>query len=182
MGIRVSQDYDPQTDFARYRTFDWAPHEMPTQSESLLDSPLIWERYQKAIETSLIQKGFAKSGSGQADFIVHLNWSVRKIVEVETLPDDDWEDGRRIRAFRRFETTVREYPEGTLTIDFTDAKSGGLIWRGVGVRQVTRYSEPEKSVETIEKSVAEILKAYPPKTGGQPVSGRGCSAAPAGLT
>ena len=43
-----------------------------------------------------------------------------------------------------FETVITEYDEGTLIIDFLDAGTQRLFWRGTGTRRINHSSSPAK--------------------------------------
>ena len=55
--VRVRTDYDPEVNFARYKTFDWLPQRKIKSSKSHVRS-LMEKRIQKAIEAELISKGY----------------------------------------------------------------------------------------------------------------------------
>lgn len=57
-------------------------------------------------------------------------------------------------------TSVNRYTEGTLTIDFIDAKKKELIWQGQGEGVLTKRME--KKDENIKEFVTRILEQYPP--------------------
>ena len=51
--------------------------------------------------------------------------------------------------------------EGTLFIDFIDAKTNELIWQGIGVADLV-MSTVEKKEARINEIVTKILAEYPP--------------------
>ena len=57
-----------------------------------------------------------------------------------------------------------QYEEGSLILDFVDAKSKKLIWRGSAKAQIDNVDTPEKSEKLINEAVKEILKEYPPSS------------------
>ena len=60
-------------------------------------------------------------------------------------------------------TSTYEYEEGSLILDFVDAKSKKLIWRGAAKAEVNRVNTPEKAEKLISEAVQEILKNFPPE-------------------
>ena len=173
LGVRVGQDYEPQTDFSRYKSFDWAAVPQEKAGESSWGSPFVAKRVHAAIERSLIKSGYSKSSNRKPDFFVNVQLTVIKMVEV----DRSWEGepGHRYFGDSAFETVITEYDEGTLIIDFLDAGTQRLFWRGTGTRRINYSSSPQKSVDTINIWVSEILKQYPPKAKGSRQAPAGCS-------
>lgn len=169
--VQVSQDYDPATDFARYRSFSWAPGPTPENKDVLLNNQFMDRRIRKSVETTLTAKGLSYTPDNQPDILVTYHISVRTRIEV-----DAYNSGFGWYGYRRsawgypypywggidYQTVVRQYEEGTLIIDFSDARNNTLIWRGIGTRRVTQYSDPEKTTAAVNETVAEILAQYPP--------------------
>jgi hypothetical protein len=57
---------------------------------------------------------------------------------------------------------VYEYEEGTFVLDFVDAKSRELVWRGIAQGEVQNYSSPVKRNERINNVVQNVLSKFPP--------------------
>jgi hypothetical protein len=57
---------------------------------------------------------------------------------------------------------VREYDEGSLTIDLVDADSAALLWRGTGTQRFREYKDPEKASRDINTLVEKIIAQFPP--------------------
>jgi hypothetical protein len=57
-------------------------------------------------------------------------------------------------------TEVHQYTQGTLLLDFIDARTRKLIWRGTATDTL---GSPESVQATIEEAVKKLLAAYPPK-------------------
>lgn len=50
----------------------------------------------------------------------------------------------------------------SLIIDIADRRSKQLIWRGTGQDYIDKNETPEQITESINQTVAEILKTFPP--------------------
>jgi hypothetical protein len=176
LGVRVGQDFEYQTDFSRYKSFDWAAVPQENTGDSTRGSPFIKQRVHGAVEGFLVKNGYIKSPDGKADFLVATRLTVVKKVEV----DRSWDGGPGFRHFgdSAFETRIDEYDEGTVIIDFLDAASQRLFWRGTGTRRINLSASPQESADTINKWVSEILKQYPPKAAAAPQAPAGCSTPP----
>jgi hypothetical protein len=57
---------------------------------------------------------------------------------------------------------VQEYEEGTLVLDFVDADTKGLVWRGVATDALDAHATPEDRGKQIQEAVTKILAKYPP--------------------
>ena len=176
LGVRVGQDYEYQTDFSRYKSFGWAAVPQEKARASFLDSPFVAKRIHTAVESFLVQNGYIESSDGKTDFLVDIHLTVEKMVEVDQT-GDGW-PGHRAFGDSAFETVITEYDEGTLIIDFLDAGTQRLFWRGTGTRRVDHSSSPQTSADTINKWVSEILKQYPPKATVSRPATAGCSTPP----
>jgi hypothetical protein len=175
-GIQVSQDYDPSTNFGLYRTFAWAPEPTQKSGDVLIDSPFMDRRIRNAIETTLQSRGYPKVEGGRPDFLVTYQLVVRTQVEIDTVgpafgwgaypyPYGYWGYPYPYWGGIDYTTFINQYEVGTLLIDFTDAKTHQLFWRGVGSRRISQPSTPEKSTEVVDRTVGEILAQYPPLPG-----------------
>ena len=176
LGVRVGQDYESQTDFSRYKSFGWAGIPPEKAGTSLSDSPFVIKRIHAAVESFLVQNGYAESADGKPDFLVDIHLTVEKMVEVDQA-GDGW-PGHRTFGDSAFETIITEYDEGTLIIDFRDTGTQRLFWRGTGTRRVDQSSSPQNSAVTINKWVSEILKQYPPEAKVSRPAPEGCSTPP----
>ena len=176
LGVRVGQDYEVKTAFSQYKRFDFAGASRIKKGPSGSDNPFLMKRIHEAVENTLVEKGYQRSSKGNVDFLVAYHWSTVARVEVD-YTGDGW-FGHRYPGDSAFETTVQEYDEGTLTIDFLDAESQKLFWRGTGIRRIAKSTRPQKSTEYTQKWVAEILKQYPPGVKKAQPAHSGCSSPP----
>ena len=167
-GIRVTQDYDPITDFSALRTYRWAtPSQAPT-GDPRIDNPLQDARIRLAVDRHLRNKGYEK-GADRSTFLVRYQYLLRQRIE---------SDGTRgrvgfgIGSYGRHGgiaigtgDTVREIDEGSLIIDFWSTDQGTLLWRGTGVRRHRAYTDPKKAQQDVDRLVEKILEQFPPATG-----------------
>jgi Domain of unknown function (DUF4136) len=176
LGVRVGQDYESQTEFSRYKSFGWAVVPQEKAGASSWGSPFTTKRIQAAVESFLVKNGYAKSSDGKPDFLVNVHLTAVKMVDV----DRSWEGGpgRRYLGDSAFETVIIEYDEGTVIIDFLDAATKTLFWRGTGTRRIDYSSSPQKIADTTNRWVSEILKQYPPKAKVSRQPPAGCSTPP----
>ncbi len=151
----VKHDYDRQVNFSDLKTYDWM--QVPEQAGA---NSLIAQRIKNAVDVELKAKGLMMT-SNSPDFFIAEFHGKRDRVKVT-----DWGDGFD-RGYRRGHwgtggVSAYQYEEGSLILDFVDAKSKKLIWRGSAKAQVENVNTPEESEKLINAAVNDILKAYPP--------------------
>ena len=173
LGVRVSQDYELQTAFTSYKTFYFDDINPSEKETSVVTNPFFIKRIRQAIEKSLNEKGYATANTEHSDFLVIYHWSTIEKIEID-YSGDGW-FGLRYPGDSPFETTVQQYDEGTITIDFIDPKSNKRFWRGTGTRRVNYSSSPQKSAEYVQKWVSKIIEQYPPDRQTSHPASSGCS-------
>jgi len=161
--ISTNYDYDVNANFETYRTYDWIPlPETPPGSArtAVQRNDLLDKRIRNAVDNSLKEKGLSLDKTAP-DFLVVYHVGVQDKVQVTDwgyrYSDYYWGYGGR-------EIDVYNYQEGTLILDFVDAQTKQLIWRGAGSTAVDDSGRsPEKSDQIINKVVGKIMSQYPPK-------------------
>ena len=166
-GVRVSQDYEPGTDFSAYKTFDWKSADQPQTGNIRIDNPLLDGRIRKAVELALDAKGFRKTDRASADFLVEYNLAVQAKVDSSPVSIGTGfgiGGGGSFGSIGVGTPVVDSYEEGLLIINIYDTKTGRLIWRGSGTRRLGWQSEPAKTTEDVNTLVDKILAQYPPSS------------------
>jgi Domain of unknown function (DUF4136) len=172
--LDVSYDYDPEINFAALRTFDWLP--VPEKAQAKAQSNELTIKHIKlAVSRELNAKGLQMS-SENPDILIALHGGKEKKVDVQ-----EWGYGYRDRDYSHWGLAPRgpwypqpagrdyfdyrrgldtyEYEVGTLIIDFIDAKTKSLIWRGTA----TGVVDPTVTSEKINEVVKKILENFPPE-------------------
>jgi hypothetical protein len=156
----VSYNYDQQTDFAEFKTFGWM--QVPEKAGI---SSLVVQRVKNAVNAELKSKGLMMM-SNNPDFLIAEHLGKKDKVQVM-----DW--GYNYGAYGRYRRyggrgsgriSASQYEEGILILDFVDAKSRKLFWRGTAKAQVQNVNTPEKSEKIRNAAVKKILKKYPPSS------------------
>jgi hypothetical protein len=154
----VDYDYNKQTDFAKLKRFDWM--QVPDRAE--LDSFVV-ERVQSAVNSGLEAKGLTKT-SDTPDFSIVMHVGKKDKVQVTDL-------GYAYGAYGGYwggfygpggGVSSYQYEEGTLILDFVDAQSKELIWRGSAKAEIQDLNTPEKREKVIDEAVNNILEKFPP--------------------
>jgi hypothetical protein len=154
-------DYDPDVRFAELKNYDWLSPTIRGQTIS----ELTVKRIKASTERQLIEKGY-RMDTVNPDFLIAIHGGREKKVDLI-----DW--GYTYRGYKHYHygyynrshrIDIYEYQEGTLILDFVDAESRELIWRGSVTRVIDPNATPEKRERVINEAVAKILEKFPPPT------------------
>jgi hypothetical protein len=164
--VQVSQDYDPETDFAKLKTFDWQSETQEKTGDVRVDDQLMNSRIRKAVERMLRAKGYQKVTQMAPDFYVAYQYTIQQKIETDNVRTGIGIGyggrGRYGGIGVSSGADVSSYDEGLLVIDVIDSGSVKLLWRGKGTRRVSQHSEPEKTTQTVNEAVEKILNQFPP--------------------
>lgn len=162
--LRVASDYDHAASFAAYHTFGWMPRERHGPA-----NPLVVQRARDAIDAELKAKGFsAAADAATADFVVDFTIGSRERISVESYPvayvGPGWwgTPGWWGYPYWGSGVDVRQYREGTLSIDVFDGRSHRPVWHGWARKELSR-SDIEHSEAPIRAAVAAVLAHFPPR-------------------
>jgi hypothetical protein len=153
----VQHDYDKQVNFANLKTYGW----MPIPEKANINS-LNVERVKNAVNAEMKAKGLMMT-SDNPDFLIAEHLGKKDKVQVT-----DWGYGYGPHGgywggyWGPGGVSTYEYEEGSLILDFVDAKSKKMIWRGVAKAQIDSANTPDKKEKLINEAVHEILKKFPP--------------------
>lgn len=166
-GIRVSQDYEPSTDFSALQSYGWKSQTQKKTGDPRIDNPLRDTRIRTAIERILGNKGFVPSGDDLPTFLVRYQTILRRKIESS---GSTGSVGFGIGSYGRHGgiavgtgNEIREVEEGSLIIDFLDPASNTLLWRGTGNQRYREYTVPEKAARDINVLVEKIFEQFPPQ-------------------
>lgn len=152
--VSVTTDYDHAASFEQYRTYILAP-----ASEKIALSPSSEQALLDSLRSNLAARNITEVSEG-ADLHV-----VRHVTTKERIVD--WGhrgvpyNYGRYGLWSRDPLTmpdVSQYTEGTLILDFVDAKTRKLVFRGIGTGTV---SDPETNAERIREAVEKIVEKFP---------------------
>jgi hypothetical protein len=147
--IEVQFDWDKKTDFEKYRTFKWSGvSASDTDPVTQEDKTLM-----NAVDVRLAGKGLAKVDDSP-DLIVTFH----AVGEDAALMRNDYDPQKGGTE----DWTTMHYKQGTIVLDFTDAKTQERVWRGIAIGKVQRDASPDEIKGTIEKAINKMLKGYPP--------------------
>lgn len=162
--MKISNDYDRQADFSKYKTYTWRDSDTNVADTD----PFAHERFMSAVDRQLAAKGFSKASS-DPDVVVTYHAEDKQGMSLDTTymgggwggygPGWGW-GGRGGMGMGSTTTTVRQYTIGTVVLDMWDAKEKRLVWRGTASDTVS--DNPDKSASKIQKAAEKLFKNYPP--------------------
>jgi hypothetical protein len=160
--VRVA--FDPQEDFAAYRTWAWLPRSFQVPATRNRVAPELDALLRAAVERELAARGYVRAGEEPPDFLVtyHLRLQLELVHAIETpametISGFHREGGFEVTASR---PVIQPYECGTLVLDVADGRERQLVWRGIGTRRV-RNSFKSRAAAV----VSDIFAAFPPEPG-----------------
>ena len=171
----VRTDFDPSANFQSYRTYSWAPIDVPRGM-----NPLMFRRVQAAIDQSLMARGYTHANPG--DFTIGFTVGERDRVEVRDYGyygyggwgwgGWGWNHGWGWGPGWGWGGWGYPYPsidvynvtERSLVIDIYDNKTKQPVWHGVATKDA--YSD-EVNYAKLDETIAAVLNRFPPQPGVQ---------------
>lgn len=158
----VTADYDTSADFSVYRTYAWLdealpPDKIPEDLRAIGD--ITDKRIRSAVDSEMAAKGFTSTTSNP-DLVIFYHIGIEDKVDV-TEWGYSYASTGRYWGWNTRNVDTYEYQEGTLIIDFVDANSEVLVWRGTA-RKVLESLTPEEADRLIKEIVREMMALYPP--------------------
>lgn len=155
--ISTSSDYDQTYDFSTLHNYAWAEISGTTQAAD----QITMRRVTSATDQVLAGKGFTKSDSGDADFLVAIQTGKQQQTQYTTT-------GYGMGAGWRFgggmaTTTEQTWDQGTLVLDIVDAKKKELVWRGSASGTLDASASADEKSANVQEAVTKILADFPPK-------------------
>jgi hypothetical protein len=169
--IQVGSDYDrsASANFANYHSFTLMKREHHAHGTDAATNPLVVQRAEDAIKAELERKGYRLvTDPAAADFAVDFTIGSQERTDVNSYPDPyvgpGWGWGRAGwwgGPYWGENLDVRQYREGTLSIDIFDARTHRPVWHGWAKKELSRC-DIQNSDEPIRRAVASVLAKFPP--------------------
>jgi hypothetical protein len=173
---KVNVEQRANVNFSRYRTFDFADTEVKTSGDQnpLLRSAITQDRIKQAIASELAKRGLRQVETNP-DFLVTTHTFVEKAERTvyDTQPAAGYAYPYSVGYRGRFlpvnygywygpsyysQPRTEQYREGTLVIDFIDARTNNLVWRGSVADPV---DDAGRLGSEFSKNAKEILDKFP---------------------
>ena len=177
----VRSDWDPTVPFERLQRYQWLEPPVREGADPFEDNTLLRKRVRFSIEAALAERGYvAVEDASAADFRVTYGVVFDERIRVDGINNGfggfgGFGVGRRgrrggrggVRGGYRYyggginTTSVREYQESTLLIDFLSPEEEVLIWRGWGTG-IVQTRDRDRGQDRLDDGVGKILAEFPP--------------------
>jgi hypothetical protein len=161
--VTVSTDYDRAANFGKYKSYALTP---PSRSQTM--SPTSEAALSDAVRAALNSRGLTEAPARNADLDIVRQVFVQGKVSVQQWTNwgygyrGGWPYGYGSYGMWSGAPTsyidVQQYNEGTLILDFVDARTKKLVFRGIGKAVV---GGPESNAGKIREAVDKIVAGYP---------------------
>ena len=162
--FNVRTDWDPGKAFDGFEQYSWVEPPELEGASPFADNTLLRKRIRFAIEAELLERGFnAAEEQVDADFLVTYSVILEERLKVDGYYAGGGAYRSRYGGFGTIHSTtsIRNYQESTLIIDFLDPTNDDLVWRGWGTG-IVRTRDRNRRRDRLEKGVSAILAAFPP--------------------
>ncbi len=168
---KVTYDFGT-ANFSGLKTFAFkeTPVESPTEDTTAYDSPFVEQRTHAAIAAQLEARGMSRDNE-HPDMYVTTRRTFKTEYEVYAPVDwgfgygYGWGWGPYYTGWGPWSGGGTWYTEeritGTLIVDFENAATGQLIWRGLAERHVHPTASPSHRTKRVHDEVTKIFRKFP---------------------
>lgn len=153
--IRVYTDMDSSRDVRTFTSYQWEQvKDVETGNNPIYYNELNDKRIKTEVNAQLKNKGYELI-DGETQLIVHYHI----VITNETAYRDmtSYYHGARWTQNDREAYTLRE---GTLIIDFMDAKTNELVWRGYAISVLDEF-RPDLAEAKFREAITKIFQEFP---------------------
>ena len=163
--MKVKTEYDPSAPYPTYKKYAWIARDPGAEQTPAIRNPAVRNLVIATVDRELAKKGFVLAkGEEQPDFLVSVIGWTQQGVQVTNYGygyGAGYVYGPYSAPIAPMPMTdVRVYTDGTMVLDFVDAKTTKLVWRGTASDTLT---SPERVPAIIDDAVRQLVEAYPPK-------------------
>ena len=165
--VTVKHDFDPEYDFAKFKTYRWASAKEINPQDELQKYPLVYKRVVEAVDKVLAKKGMEKVEGDEFDVVVVAHAGLKERMQVTQT------GGGYYGGYRGWydpwwgpyggQTHVSYYEEATLVIDIVSWETKELAWRGLATGTLKEGQSSEEQQERLDGIAEKIFANYPPK-------------------
>ena len=148
----VRYNFMPGTNFSKYHTYKWVSIEGGAHPNQIMDAEI-----KQSVDTQLATKGLTKTDADTADLYVGYQTAVDQERQWNTYGMGGVRWGGMGTA------TSSTINVGTLVLDMYDPATKQLVWTGNVTKTIDPSANQEKNQKNLNKSMAKLLKNYPPK-------------------
>jgi len=155
-GPTIVANTNPGTDFSAFKTYNFF-EPLGTDRTGGVRTPLS-SRLVSSMNRALISRGL--SLDDEPDLLVDFVVSAEDRIDVRTSPSNTvhrshW--GRGFSTWPTYNTTVRQYTEGTLLIDLIDPATNTLVGEGAAQSRITNTDFTQQQLDEIVNKVLDEM-------------------------
>ena len=160
----VRYNFDSSANFASFKTYKWIVMKDAPQM-----NPLVDKQIREAVDAELAKKGLTKSEDNNADLYVGYQAGMQKEKEFTSFSSGwgygpGWYGGGWYGAGGGMVSgSTSTIYLGQLALDMYAQAPHTLVFRSVASKELDTEAKPEKQAKNLSKTVAKMLKNYPPK-------------------
>jgi hypothetical protein len=166
----VRYNFDKTADFTKFKTYKWV-----TLKDAQQLNPITDKSIKSAVDSQLATKGLTKVDGDDADLYVAYQSAVGTEKQMTSYSSSmggpgwgygpGWYGGGWYGAGGSSMTTGQTTTiyVGQLDLDMYESAKKDLVWRGTVSKTLDPKAKPEKQEKNINKSIAKLLKKYPPE-------------------
>lgn len=160
----VRYNYAQEVNFSKFKTYRWVTVKNADQVDAITAKQLI-----DTIDAELAKKGLSKTDADTADLYLGYQTAIGTEKELNAYSTGwgygpGWYGGWYGAPTGMGATTVSTSTiyTGQLDLDMYDSAKKELVWRGIVSKTLDPNAKPDKRQKNMEKSIAKLLKNYPP--------------------
>jgi len=160
----VRYNFAQDVNFSQFKTYKWVSIKNADQVDAITAKQLT-----DAIDAELAKKGLTKTEADTADLYLGYQTAIGTEKELNAYSTGwgygpGWGGGWYGGGMGMGSTTVATSTiyTGQLDLDMYDSAKKELVWRGVASKTLDPKAKPDKRLKNIQKSIAKLLKNYPP--------------------
>jgi len=156
-GPTIVANTNPETDFSAFKTYNFF-QPLGTDRAGGVRTPLS-SRLVSSMNRALISRGL--SLDDEPDLLVDFVVSAEDRIDVRTTPTHSVHRSHWNRGFSTwptYNTTVRQYTEGTLIIDLIDPATNTLVAEGAAQNRITNSDFTQQQLDEIVNTImSEVM-------------------------
>ena len=159
----IRYNYDKDADFSKFKTYKWVDIKGATQVNDILDKEI-----KQSVDSQLALKGLTKT-EDNPDLLIGYQAAIGTEKQF-TSYNTNWGYGPGYYRGGWYGSNggmttgqTSTIYNGMLDLDMYEASKKDLVWRGTASKTIDPKAKPEKQQKNLNKSVAKLLKKYPPE-------------------
>ena len=155
--IRVQTDYEKDTDFSNYSTYNYY-EDMETGLSELDEKRLV-----KVLDAAMQSKGLLLSE--EPDFLVNIQSGIYQTPRNNTVGVGVGGTGRNVGGGVSVGIPIGQSNiQREISFDFVDSQKDMLIWQAISKSHLNENGTPIEREKKLKEIVGKVLSKYPPRT------------------